>query len=130
MSDTPERKLGPGPGRPPGALNKISRDLKTAMLDAAVLSDRAKDPEHPELPGTLVQYMLNVEQEFPQLFFQALTRIIPKEVRQHLHQDTQIDITFNSVADVERAMLDAGMSRQQIAAIEKILPAPLEPDEG
>ena len=43
----------PGAGRKAGVPNKSPRDLKQAMFDGAVLSDYAKDPKHPNAPGSL-----------------------------------------------------------------------------
>jgi hypothetical protein len=132
MSDEePKRKLKrpamPGAGRPLGALNKFTRDLKTAMLDAAVLSDFAKDPNDEDAPGTLTQYCLTMVHQFPELYFQALMRLVPREINTRLQQDTTVEVTYRSIAEVERDMENLGMSSKQIAAIESILlPKPVD----
>ena len=129
MSDEPERKLKrpamPGAGRPPGALNRITRDLKQAMLDGALFSDYAKDNTDPDAPGTLTQYCITVANKHPELFFQAIAKLIPKEIKTHLQQDTTIDVTYRTTAEVKTAMADAGMSQKQIEMIEAMLPVPL-----
>jgi hypothetical protein len=71
--EEPKRKLKrppmPGAGRPLGALNKFTKDLKTAMLDAAMLSDFAKDPNDEDAPGSLTQYCLTMVHKFPSFIF-------------------------------------------------------------
>ena len=134
MSDEPERKLKrppmPGAGRPPGALNKITKDLKEALLNGAVFSDYAKDNTDPDAPGTLTQYCITVANKHPELFFQAIAKLIPKEIRTHLQQDTTIDVTYRTTAEVKTAMADAGMSQKQIEMIEAMLPVPLIDEEA
>jgi hypothetical protein len=126
--EEPKRKLKrppmPGAGRPLGALNKFTKDLKTAMLDAAMLSDFAKDPNDEDAPGSLTQYCLTMVHKFPELYFQALMRLVPREINTHLQQD--IDVTvYRSVDEVKNAMLDAGMSSNTITAIQAMLPVPI-----
>jgi hypothetical protein len=123
MIDESKRKRPamPGAGRPLGALNKFTKDLKTAMLDAAMLSDFAKDPNDEYAPGSLTQYCLTMVHKFPELYFQALMRLVPREINTHLQQD--IDVTvYRSVDEVKNAMLDAGMSSNTITAIQAMLP--------
>ena len=130
MSDEEPKRLGPGPGRPPHALNKISRDIKQAIIDGLVSSDYAKDPDDKNAPGSMARYMQTVANKHPELFFQAVVKLIPKEVRQHLQTDTTIDIhTYRTVEEVKTAMRESGFSQKEIAQIESMLPMPLEPDE-
>ena len=117
-----------GPGRPPGALNKITKDLKQAMLDGALFSDYARDNNAPDAPGTLTQYCITVANKHPEVFFQAIAKLIPKEIKTHLQQDTTIDVTYRTVEKVKNAMLDAGMSQREIAQLETILPRSLDED--
>jgi hypothetical protein len=123
MIDESKRKRPamPGAGRPLGALNKFTKDLKTAMLDAAMLSDFAKDPYDEDAPGSLTQYCLTMVHQFPELYFQALMRLLPREVNTSLRQDTTIDFTCRTVTDVKRDMESLGMSQRQIEQIENIL---------
>lgn len=126
MIDKSQRKRPamPGAGRPLGALGKFTRELKQALLDAAILSDFAKDPNDKDAPGTLTQYCLTMVHRFPELYFQALMRLVPKEINTRLQQDTTFDITFRTIDEVRAAMAAEGMSSKQIDAIEAILPAP------
>jgi hypothetical protein len=124
-----KRPAMPGAGRPLGALNKLTKDLKQAMLDGAVSSDYACDPDNEDAPGSLTQYMKTVANKHPELFFQAVSKLIPREIKTHLQQDTTIDVTYRTTEEVKTAMIDAGMSRKQIEMIEAMLPVPLEQDE-
>jgi hypothetical protein len=58
---------------------------------------------------------------FPELYFQALMRLVPREVNTSLRQDTTIDFTCRTVTDVKRDMESLGMSQRQIEQIENIL---------
>ena len=137
MSDEePKRKLKrppmPGAGRPLGARNQFTKDLKQAMLDGTILSDYAKDPdnEDPDASGSLTQYMKTVANRHPELFFQVLSKLLPREINTHLQQDTTIDVTvYRSVDEVKNAMLDAGMSSNTITAIQAMLPVPIIEEE-
>ena len=75
------------------------------------------------------QYMKTVANKHPELFFSAVCKLIPKELRQSISTDTTFDITYRSVAEVKSAMLAEGLSEKQIKMIEAMLPMPLEPDE-
>jgi hypothetical protein len=127
LNEKPERKLlrpaMPGAGRPLGAINKFTRELKTALLDAAILSDFAKDPSGDEdAPHSLTNYCLAMVHKYPELYFQALMRLVPKEINTHLQQDTTIDVTLcRTTDDVKRDMKNLGMSQRQIEQIESIL---------
>jgi hypothetical protein len=106
--------------RPLGALNRISRDLKEGMLYAAsVGSDYAKDSEDPNAPPRLNRYLTTFCNKHPEIFFQALMKLIPKET--HLQQQSTIDVTYSSLQQVREAMLENGMSPKLIAAIESQL---------
>ena len=130
MSDNTEelepKRLGPGPGRPPNALNKISRDLKEAIITGLVASDYAKDDDGKR---SIQTYMRSVANRHPELFFQAVCKLIPKELRQSISTDTTFDITYHSVSEVKSAMLAEGMTPKQIEMLEAMLPVPLEPDD-
>ena len=131
MIDESKRKRPamPGAGRPLGALNKFTRDLKQAMLDAAILSDYAKDPNNEDASGSLTQYMKTVANRHPSCFSSALQVTAPRN--QHtLATDTTIDVTvYRSVDEVKNAMLDAGMSSNTITAIQAMLPVPIIEEE-
>ena len=66
-----KRPAMPGAGRPLGAVNKFTRDLKQAMLEAATLSDYAKsdDPDtHGTLIGTAPRSRIGIPNYFSQQF--------------------------------------------------------------
>ena len=134
MSDSneePERKrLPPGPGRPLGSLNQITHEIKEALVNGALYSDYAKagNKDDPNAPGTLTQYCISVANRHPELYFQAITKLVPKQIQTHLQQDTTI-VSFHSTADVIRAMELEGMTPRQIKSIKSMLPMPLEQDE-
>lgn len=132
LTDEPERKRPPmpGAGRPPGALNKFTRELKTALLDAAILSDFAKDPSGDEnAPHTLTNFCLTMVHKFPELYFQALMRLVPKEINTRLQNDTTLDITYRTMSEVKDAMLAEGVTPKLISDIEKMLPVPIHHEE-
>jgi hypothetical protein len=116
------RDAMPGAGRPPGALNKFTRELKDAMLAGAENSIHAKDPNDPNAPGTVTQFMTNVANKYPDKYAQMLTKFIPQ---QYHMQRTEIraEVTYQSVDDVKRALVEeAGMTLQQVEALVAMLP--------
>jgi hypothetical protein len=130
LDKKPKGKFGESPGRPLGALNKITADLKRAMLDGAVTCDYAfDDPNNKDAPGSITTYMRNIANKFPELYFQAIVRLIPKEVRTHLQNDTTLDITYRTMDQVRDAMLAEGMTPKLISDIEKMLPVPIHHEE-
>ena len=125
LTEKPVRKFGgaqPGAGRPLGALNKVTADLKRQILDGAIDSDYGRDPNDKNAPGSMANYLRNVANHHPELYFQAVTKLLPKEVRTHLSNDTTVDITYHTIDEVKQALEMAGMSRTQIDAIAALLP--------
>jgi hypothetical protein len=127
LDEKPVRKFGgaqEGAGRPLGALNRITKDIKEAMLNGAIFSDYARDPDSndPDVPGSLTRYMIAVANKHPELFFSAVVKLLPKEVRTHLQSDTNISATFHTISEVKRALEAEGFGSKQIAAIEAMLP--------
>jgi hypothetical protein len=92
------------------------------MLDAAVLSDFAKDPNDENAPGSLTQYCLTMVHKFPELYFQALMRLVPREINTSLRQDTNVNLTYRTIAEVKQALLDEGMTPKEIRQLESLLP--------
>ena len=60
--------------------------------------------------------------KYPDRYFTQLCRLVPKEITTHLQNDTTVDITYRSIAEVKQALLDEGMTPRQIAAIEATMP--------
>jgi hypothetical protein len=123
-----KRPAMPGAGRPLGAINKFTRDLKEAMLEAATLSDYAKgDDTH----GTLTSYCVTVANKHPELFFQAVSKLLPKEVRTHLQSDSTIgvNVVFETVDQVAAELERSGMSHQQVNQLKRMLPMPVIDNE-
>ena len=127
------RKFGgaqPGAGRPLGALNRITADIKRGLLDGLLTCDYALDDK--DAPGSISTYMRNVANKHPELFFQAVVKLIPRELHTSLRQDTSVEYTFRTIDEVKRALEMEGMSRTQIAAIAALLPdtgKPIEDEE-
>jgi hypothetical protein len=120
LDEKPVRKFGgaqPGAGRPLGSLNRITKDLKQAILDGCVTCDYALDPNNKDAPGSISTYMRTFANRHPEIFFQAIVRLIPKEINTRLQNDTTVDFTYRTVSEVKDAMLEAGFSNQTIAAI-------------
>ena len=69
------RKLPPGPGRPKGLQNKITRELKEAILQAA--EQTGKDGQGAE---GLVGYLRRVAEEDVKAFSGLLGKVLPLQV--------------------------------------------------
>jgi hypothetical protein len=68
----------------------------------------------------------------PEIFFQAIVKLIPREINTSLRQDTTVDITYRTIDEVKQALEMEGMSRKQIAAIAALMPdtgKPLDEEE-
>jgi 16S rRNA C967 or C1407 C5-methylase (RsmB/RsmF family) len=102
-------------------LNKFTRELKDAMLAGAENSIHAKDPNDPNAPGTVTQFMTNVANKYPDKYAQMLTKFIPQ---QYHMQRTEIraEVTYQSVNDIKRALEEEGFTLKQIEALEAMLP--------
>jgi hypothetical protein len=125
LDEEPRRKFGgaqPGAGRPLGALNRITKDIKEALIAGCVTCDYALDPNDKDAPGSITQYMRTVANKHPELFFSAVVKLLPKEVRTSIQNDTTVDITYRTIDEVKQALEMEGMSRTQIAAIAALMP--------
>jgi hypothetical protein len=64
----------PGPGRPPGALNKLTRDLKQAMLAGAEkFQITRKTPQHPDVLGSSITATSDIKQILAHVFVLILS---------------------------------------------------------
>jgi hypothetical protein len=113
-------------GRPPGSPNKFTSELRQAMLEGALLSDDAKDPNNKDAPASLTQYMRNIANKYPVAYFKALTRLIPQEIRTQSISDSTVEIAFHSISDVKVALLESGLTPKQVRQLEAMLPV-IEP---
>ena len=71
----------PGAGRPRGSVfdgGPSPKVLREAMIAGATNSKWAKDPEHPERPGTLENFFRNVAEENIGVFCSLFARLIPR----------------------------------------------------
>jgi hypothetical protein len=97
------------------------------MAKGALLSDDAKDPNNEAQPSLEI-YMRNIANKHSVAFFKALTRLIPQvqEIHKQSLSETSVEISyaFHSVADVKAALLDAGLSREQVRQLESMMPDP------
>jgi hypothetical protein len=137
LDDERPRKFGgvqPGAGRPLGALNRITADIKRGLLDGLLTCDYALDPNDKDAPGSISTYMRSVANKHPELFFQAVVKLIPKELHTSLRQDTTVDITYRTIDEVKQALEMGGMSRKQIEVIAALMPdtgsKPLDDEEA
>ena len=94
------------------------------MVEGAMLSDDAKDPNNKDAPASLTQYMRNIANKYPVAFFKSLARLLPQEIRtQSLSESTlEIAYAFRSIEDVKVALLDAGMTPTQVRQLEALMP--------
>jgi hypothetical protein len=123
--EKPRRKFGgaqPGAGRPLGALNKVTADIKRGLLDGLLTCDYALDPNDKDTAGSISTYMRNVANKHPELFFQAVVKLIPRELHTSLRQDTSVEYTFRTIDEVKQALEMGGMSRNNIEAIAALMP--------
>jgi hypothetical protein len=67
----------PNAGRPKGAKNVMTREIKEAMVLAAAESQHAKDNG-----GGLVGYLTYLANEWPELFVKLLMRLLPPRQRE------------------------------------------------
>jgi hypothetical protein len=103
------RKRPPNAGRKRGSFNKTTSVLKEAALLAA---EQTGDPSKRGCDG-LVGYLRFVAREYPPAFMSLLGRVLPQQVQ----VDTQTEITYRSVAEIERDMANRGFSIQDIAPL-------------
>ena len=130
LDDEKPRKFGgaqPGAGRPLGSLNRITKDLKQAILDGCVSCDYAFDFNDPSAPPSISTYMRNVANKHPELFFSAIVRLIPRELHTSLRQDTTVDVTLRTMNDVRRALEAEGFGSNEIRQLESLLPTTGKP---
>jgi hypothetical protein len=124
----PKRKAGPG--RPAGALNKFTRELKEAMLSAAEQSIHGKDPDNLDAPGSLTQFMIHVANRYPDKFAQFLTKFIPQQYHA-LKTEVRAEVTYQSTDVVKAALEEAGLTLKQIETLEGMLPTTVpDNDDG
>lgn len=64
-------------GRAPGVLNRVTRAMKIAAIDAAELSKHSKD-------NTLTSYLTFLADEHPAQFSAILCKLIPVQVRANI----------------------------------------------
>ena len=132
LDEEPRRKFGgkqEGAGRPLGALNRITADIKRGLLDGLLTCDYALDPNDKDAPGSISTYMKNFANKHPEIFFSAVVKLIPREVHTHLSNETNINATFRTISEVKRAMEAAGFGSNEIRQLESMLPMPVHDDE-
>jgi hypothetical protein len=85
------------PGRPPGALNKTTRQVKEGAILAAELRGHSKD-------GTLTGYLQYLADEFPITFARSiLSRLIPYNLR------VQADMRVETREEIRAKLLALGV---------------------
>ena len=87
------------------------------MFAGAENSIHAKVPNNKDAPCTLTQFMAIIANEHPVQYLQAPTKFIP----QNAQTETTVEIVYNSIDDVKRALEDAGMPLKQIEQLKSLL---------
>ena len=114
-----------GAGRPRGIMNDTGlspKNIREAMIQGAINSKYGKDPDHPDQPNSLVNFFKNVAEENLAAFCTLFGKILPRHVHTQTESTIGVDVVYRTVDEVKRAMLDAGMTPQQIEYLEKMLP--------
>jgi hypothetical protein len=116
-------KLGgwrPGAGRKPNIPNNLTRELREAIIYGAREGNLGRDPEHPELPGTLERFFVNLCNDHLSLFCGLLSKGIPKLIESQ--STATLDISYRTTEQVKEAMVASGMAPKFIEQLEAILP--------
>jgi hypothetical protein len=103
-------KRPPNAGRKRGSINKTTSVLKQAVLLA---TEQTGDPSK-RGRGGLIGYLRFVAREYPKVFVPSLlARVLPLQVQ----VDTQAEIIYRNVAEVEREIASRGFSIEEVAAL-------------
>jgi hypothetical protein len=116
--EQPKRKFA---GRPRGALNVFTRELKEAFLSAAEQSIYGRDPDNPDAPGSLTRYVIHIANKYPDKFAQFLTKFIPQQYHA-LKNEVRTEVIYQSADEVKAALEEAGLTLKQIETLEAMLP--------
>jgi hypothetical protein len=116
--EQPPKKRG---GRPKGATNLFSRQLRECLLLAAEQSIWAKNENDPSAQGSVTSFLTAVADKWPDKFAQMLCKLLPQ---QHLMQKTepQTEVTYENTDQVKRALEQEGFTLKQIEQLESLLP--------
>ena len=101
------KKRPPNAGRKRGSINKTTSILREAGLLAAQITG---DPKRGGRDG-LVGYLCYVARKHPVAYLSFLGQMQPKQVR----VDAKTEVTYRSVAEIERDMAQRGFSIKDIA---------------
>ena len=102
-------KRPPNAGRKRGSVNKTTSVLREAALLAAQLTG---DPQKRGSEG-LVDYLMFAAREYPPAFLALLGRMVPQEVL----VDAQAEISYRSVAEIDRELASRGFPIEEIARL-------------
>ena len=91
------------------------------MFAGAENSIHAKDPNNKDAPGTLTQFMTTIANNYPVQYLQVLSKFIPQQI--NAQTETTVEIVYNSIDDVKRALEDAGMPLKQIEQLKSYSPS-------
>ena len=103
-------------GRVAGTPNKISRQLKDAILFAA---------EHESEDGTVEGYLCEIARNNKDLFVPLLGRLLPLQINARTQQTTKI--VYSTVSEVRAALIARGLApeRADLLLLGKV-PEPVE----
>ena len=68
MKNPRSAQVNRGPVGRFNALNRVTKDIKEALISGAISSDYAHDPDN-DAPNSLTTYMRTVANRHPELFF-------------------------------------------------------------
>lgn len=89
-----------GPGRTPGKPNKVTAQLRTAILEAAAMVGYDGEGKY-ELHG----YLARLAENEPQVFGRLLERVLPMQIVGTVSHTTK----YETVEDVQRALRERGL---------------------
>jgi hypothetical protein len=103
-------KRPPNAGRKRGSINRTTSILKQAVLLA---TEQTGDPTR-RGRGGLIAYLSFVARKYPAVFVPSLlARVLPVQVL----VDTQNEIIYRTIAEVDREIASRGFSIEEVAAL-------------
>ena len=109
-----------GAGRKPLIPNDYTREIREAMFAAAENSEYGKDPSNPNAPGNLTRFFTTLANNNIGVFCMLFGKMIPRQI--HTQSEGTVEVTYQSVDDVKRALEAAGMPLKLIEQLAAMLP--------
>jgi hypothetical protein len=112
----------PGPGRPKGSQDRMTREIKQALLDAAefcgeeivtkeiaALIEQGVDPD-PALPRGITGFFVSVGRTHPQVLCAMLARIMPVQQT----ADVQVEHRYTTIEEINERLRQLGLEPKRI----------------